>query len=48
MNTEASTDTDAPVLSLELKKLRLRISDYNKNPILDSVCLKIWNLMLVI
>jgi hypothetical protein len=30
-----------PVLSQEMKKLRLRISDYIKSPILDSVCLKV-------
>jgi len=28
----------SPVLSQELKKLRLRISDYNKSPIVDAVC----------
>jgi len=29
-----------------MKKLRLRISDYIKSPLLDSVCLKLWNVML--
>jgi len=43
-----SEESAQPILSLELKKLRLRISDYNKNPILDSICLKIWNLLLII
>ena len=38
----------SPLLSKELKKLRLRISDYNKSPVLDAVCLKMWRLMLCI
>jgi hypothetical protein len=28
----------APMLSQELKKLRLRISDYNKSQVVDAVC----------
>ncbi len=31
----------APMLSQELKKLRLRISDYNKSPVVDAVCQKV-------
>jgi hypothetical protein len=37
-----------PMMSHELKKLRLRISDYIKSPVLDSVCLKLWNVMLLV
>ena len=29
-----------------MKKLRLRISDYNQSPVLEAICLKIWRLML--
>jgi len=36
---QVSPRTDSsPVVSQELKKLRLRISDYNKSPIVDAVC----------
>ena len=34
------------LLSKEMKKLRLRISDYNQSPILEAICLKMWRLML--
>jgi len=37
----------SPVLSQELKKLRLRISDYNKSPIVDAVCQKVSYLTLI-
>ena len=43
-----SMHDEGPLLSQELKKLRLRISDYNRSPILEAVALKIWRLMLVI
>ena len=31
-----------------MKKLRLRISDYNQSPVLEAICLKIWRLMLLV
>ena len=31
-----------------MKKLRLRISDYNQSPVLEAICLKMWNLMLLV
>ena len=31
-----------------MKKLRLRISDYIKSPILDSVCFKLWYVILLV
>jgi hypothetical protein len=31
-----------------MKKLRLRISDYNQSPILEAICLKMWRLMLLV
>ena len=31
-----------------MKKLRLRISDYNQSPVLEAICLKIWKLMLMV
>lgn len=39
---------DGPLLSQELKKLRLRISDYNRSPVLEAVAHKIWRLMLLV
>lgn len=41
-----SQEDVVPVLSQELKKLRLRISDYTKSQVVDSVCQKIWRLMI--
>lgn len=35
-------------MSKEMKKLRLRISDYNQSPVLEAICLKMWRLMLVV
>jgi len=29
------------ILSQELKMLRLRISDYNKSPVIDAICQKV-------
>ena len=40
--------SDGQLLTSEIKKLRLRISDYNQSPLLDAICLKMWKLMLVI
>lgn len=31
-----------------MKKLRLRISDYNSSPVLEAICLKMWRLMLIV
>ena len=39
---------DGPLLSKEMKKLRLRISDYNQSPVLEAIGLKIWKLMLLV
>ena len=36
------------LLSKEMKKLRLRISDYNESPVLEAVCLKMWKMMLLV
>ena len=37
-----------PLLSKEMKKLRLRISDYNQAPMLEAICLKMWRKMLLV
>lgn len=43
-----SMHDEGPLLSQELKKLRLRISDYNRSPVLEAVAHKIWRLMLLV
>lgn len=49
MSEQLSNDgEDGPLLSKEMKKLRLRISDYNQSPVLEAIGLKIWKLMLLV
>lgn len=44
----SNNNEEPPLLSQELKKLRLRISDYNRSPVLEAIAHKIWKLMLVV
>jgi len=35
---------EEPHLTQDMKKLRLKISDYNKSPVIDSICQKVHHL----
>jgi hypothetical protein len=36
------------LLSSEIKKIRLRVSDYYRNSILEPIFFKLWKLMLIV
>lgn len=40
-NMMSLSSNSRAILSQELKMLRLRISDYNKSPVIDAICQKV-------